>query len=83
VTGLKKERSPDESDFKTFLINTIIKNDKDKDVPIGKRTGKIEFERDRKRQIFNYWWKSLLSGIKASVLNSEKSSGKSKDARKK
>ncbi|HYI78455.1 MAG TPA: DUF748 domain-containing protein [Chryseolinea sp.] len=83
MTGLKKERSPDESDFKTFLINTIIKNDKDKDVPIGKRTGKIEFERDRKRQIFNYWWKSLLSGIKASVLNSEKSSGKSKDARKK
>jgi hypothetical protein len=83
LTGLKKERSPDESDFKTFLINTIVKNDKDKDVPLEKRTGAIEFERDRKRQIFNFWWKSLLSGIKASVLSSEKSAGKSKDSRKK
>ncbi|HEX6222793.1 MAG TPA: DUF748 domain-containing protein [Chryseolinea sp.] len=83
ITGLKKEKSPDENDFKTFLINTIVKNDKDKDVPLDKRTGVIEFERDRKRQIFNFWWKSLLSGIKTSVLNSDKASEKSKKERKK
>lgn len=82
ITGLKKEKSKDESDIKTFLINTVVKNDKDKDVPIDKRTGAIEFERDRKRQIFNFWWKSLLSGIKASVLNADKDSRKSKDSKK-
>ena len=82
ITGLKKEKSKDESDMKTFLINTIVKNDKDKNMPIDKRTGTIEFERDRKRQIFNFWWKSLLSGIKASVLNADKDSGKSKNSKK-
>jgi Domain of Unknown Function (DUF748) len=82
ITGLKKEKSKDESDIKTFLINTIVKNDKDKNMPIDKRTGAIEFERDRKRQIFNFWWKSLLSGIKASVLNADKDSGKSKNSKK-
>ena len=82
ITGLKKEKSPDESDIKTLLINTIVKNDKDKNMPIDKRTGAIEFERDRKRQIFNFWWKSLLSGIKGSVLNAEKDSRKSKGSKK-
>ena len=82
ITGLKKEKSHDESDIKTFLINTIVKNDKDKNVPTEKRTGAIEFERDRKRQIFNFWWKSLLSGIKASVLNADKDSRKSKNSKK-
>ncbi len=83
ITGLKKEKSKDESDIKTFLINTVVKNDKDKNMPIDKRTGAIEFERDRKRQIFNFWWKSLLSGIKASVLNADKDSGKSKNSKTK
>jgi hypothetical protein len=32
------------------------------------RVGKIEFDRDVKRFVFNYWWKSYLSGIKDSVL---------------
>ena len=82
ITGLKKEKSKDESDIKTFLINTIVKNDKDKNMPTDKRTGAIEFERDRKRQIFNFWWKSLLSGIKASVLNADKDSRKSKNSKK-
>lgn len=68
IKGLKKDKSAEENDLKSFLINTLIKNDKDKDTPAEKRTGNISFERDRKRQIFNYWWKSLLSGIKGSVL---------------
>jgi hypothetical protein len=70
IEGLKKEKSTVINDLKTFLINTVIKNDKDKEVPIEKRTGKVDFERDRKRQIFNYWWKSLFSGIKSSVMDS-------------
>lgn len=68
IEGLKKERSAVINDLKTLLINTVVKNNKDKSVPMEKRTGTIEFERDRKRQVFNYWWKSLFSGIKSSVL---------------
>jgi hypothetical protein len=72
IVGLKKEKKAEASDVKTFLINTVVKNDKDKDVPVENRTGTITFERDRKKQIFNFWWKSLLSGIKNSVLNAQK-----------
>jgi hypothetical protein len=32
------------------------------------RIGKVEFDRDISRFVFNYWWKSYLSGIKDSVL---------------
>jgi hypothetical protein len=32
------------------------------------RIGKIDFDRDNKRFVFNYWWKSYLSGIKDTVL---------------
>ena len=27
------------------------------------KEGKIEFERDKRKAIFNYWWKSLMSGF--------------------
>ena len=37
----------------------------DERVDESKRTGAIGFERDEYRSIFNYWVKSLLSGIKA------------------
>ncbi len=32
------------------------------------RVGKIDFDRDNRRFVFNYWWKCYLSGIKDSVL---------------
>lgn len=32
------------------------------------RTGKIEFERDPSRFVFNYWWKSYFDGVKSAVL---------------
>ncbi|WP_276372566.1 DUF748 domain-containing protein [Chryseolinea sp. H1M3-3] len=72
INGLKKEKSAVINDLKTLLINTVLKNDKDKSTPVEKRTGTISFERDKKRQIFNYWWKSLFSGIKNSVLDTGK-----------
>lgn len=31
------------------------------------RVGEIEFDRDVKRFVFNYWWKSFLSGVKDSM----------------
>lgn len=69
MQGLKKEKESLINNLKTFLINLVLKNDKNKGMPIEQRTGTILFERDRKRQIFNFWWKSLWSGIKTSVLS--------------
>jgi hypothetical protein len=52
--------------FKTFIVNTfIIRKNMDKEVPEEKRTGQINFERDQSKSVFNFWWKSLLSGVKA------------------
>ncbi len=31
------------------------------------RTGTIDFERDKERSIFNYWWRSIASGLEDSV----------------
>ena len=79
IKGLKKEKETSENELKTFLINTFLKSDKDKSVPTAKRTGEIFFERDTKRQVFNFWWKSLFSGIKGTLMNS--GGKKNKEAR--
>jgi hypothetical protein len=58
--------------LKTFVLNTfIIRKNMDKDVPEEKRTGKINFERDKAKSVFNFWWKSVLTGVK-SAYNIEK-----------
>jgi hypothetical protein len=52
--------------IKTLLLNTfILKKDMDEDTKTADKTGTVLFYRDRKRSIFNYWWKSLFSGIKS------------------
>lgn len=52
--------------IKTLLLNLfIIKKDMDDDVKDDKKTGTIHFYRDTRRSIFNYWWKSVFSGIKS------------------
>jgi hypothetical protein len=54
-------------DVLSFLVNRIIiKKDnplKNKEV----RVTNINYERNRQRFIFNYTWKSLLSGIKPAI----------------
>ncbi len=57
--------------FMTLLVNTFVLQEANKP---GRsyRKGKIEFERDPKKSIFNYWWKSLFSGIKSSTGFTEK-----------
>ncbi|AYB29841.1 DUF748 domain-containing protein [Chryseolinea soli] len=82
INGLTKEKQSHASEFKTWLINLFIKNDKDKTVSEAKRLGVIDFERDKRKAIFNLWWKSLLSGLKSSVLDGpakkEKETGRKK-----
>ncbi|SMO68294.1 hypothetical protein [Fodinibius sediminis] len=54
--------------FKTFLANNFIV--RENNTPeTGIQAGRIDFERDKTKSIFNYWWKSLLSGIKESIKN--------------
>ncbi len=52
---------------KTLLINAFIENDLDKNDPFPKRKGEIHFVRDQNKFIFNFWWKSLLSGLKSAT----------------
>ena len=56
----------DKDNFKTFILNLFVfrKNMNEK-VPAEKRTGTIMFYRDNTRSIFNFWAKSLMSGIKS------------------
>jgi hypothetical protein len=52
--------------FKTFVLNLLIPKKKTEETMKSRRTGDIAFERDPKRSIFNYWWKSLFTGVKSS-----------------
>lgn len=70
VRSLTREKDPDKNGFKTWLFNLFLKKDKDEDVKIEKRTGKIEYERERRKAIFVVWVKSLMSGLKSSVIDS-------------
>jgi len=52
---------------KSFLLQKlVIPKDKDKSLPIAKRSGKINYKHDPTRFISFYLLKSLLSGVKAS-----------------
>jgi hypothetical protein len=85
ITGLKRKKD-DTSNLKTFLINAIIKDDtKDKNLSKLKRTGTINIERDKRRYIFNIWWKSILDGLGAAILgigNPPKQDEKAKKSKK-
>ncbi len=62
----RKGMESEKDNFKTFLINAfVVRKNLDEKVATDKRTGDISWERDRTRSIFNYWWKSLFTGIKS------------------
>lgn len=61
-----KEGLMQKDNLKTFILNTfIIRKNMNEKVPEEKRTGTVMFYRDDRKSIFNYWIKSLLSGIKS------------------
>jgi hypothetical protein len=52
--------------LKSFILNAfIIRKNMDEKVPEEKRTGIISFNRDPRKSVFNYWWKSVFSGVKS------------------
>ena len=62
----KKGKELEKDNLKTFIMNTFIfRKNMDEDVPEEKRTGTVMYARDENRSIFNFWSKSLLSGIKS------------------
>lgn len=66
----RKSKKSDEElrkdNLKTFIINAfVVRKNLDESVPEEKRSGTIHFERDRSRSIFNFWWKSVFTGVKS------------------
>ncbi|WP_171032820.1 DUF748 domain-containing protein [Fodinibius saliphilus] len=51
--------------IKSFLANAFKVNTHNKGENLKKAP--IKFERDTNKSVFNYWWKSLLSGLKTSI----------------
>jgi hypothetical protein len=68
ILSLRENRKNEQSvsRIKTLLLNTLILGKKiDEDAKDDTRKGTIEFSRDTKKSVFNFWWKSVLSGIKS------------------
>lgn len=62
----KSEEELRTDNLKTFIINAfVVKKNLDERVPKDERTGTVQFERDRSRSIFNFWWKSIFTGLKS------------------
>ena len=51
----------------SFLANTFVVNRSNPHHLIFMKKGKIFFRRNRQKSLFNYWAKSLLSGVKTSI----------------
>jgi hypothetical protein len=58
-----KDGNTKDSRFASFLANSLLLRSKN---PRGKELlpDEIAFQRDQKRSVLNYWWKSIFSGIK-------------------
>lgn len=50
--------------FQSFLVNKLVLKSSNLKGERNYKTGNIGFTRDKKKSVFNYWWKSLLSGLK-------------------
>ncbi|MFW5755883.1 MAG: DUF748 domain-containing protein, partial [Tangfeifania sp.] len=53
----------------TFLAKTFIVQKQNLQENNSYKKGEISHERDPKKSVFNYWWKSLLSGLKSVAVN--------------
>jgi hypothetical protein len=68
VDKLKENSGDNKVDkFKSFALKKfIIPKDKDKSLPVSKRTGKVDYKHDRQRYFSYYLLHSLLVGVKSS-----------------
>jgi hypothetical protein len=79
-----KDSEPQKDNLKTFMMNTFVfRKNMDENVPEEKRKGTIMYIRDDSRSIFNFWVKSLVSGIKSAYDLDKAEAKKSERADKK
>jgi hypothetical protein len=64
VDGQKK---PLNQKVNSFLVNTLLIKRNNQPGQINYKEGPIAFERNKKKLDIGYWWKSLETGIKASI----------------
>lgn len=75
LTALGKDhRSTNE--VRTWLLNALVKNDRNASLASAKHQGEIHIPRDQQRFIFNIWWKSIRDGLKSVVMRTGKISKK-------
>jgi hypothetical protein len=61
-----EDGAPAKDKLKTFLMNLFVfKKKMDEKMPEENRTGTIHYARDDSRSVFNFWFKSVLSGIRS------------------
>lgn len=51
--------------IKSLLANSFVVKKENLNGTKSYKNGSISFERDKKKSVFNYWWKSVLSGIES------------------
>ncbi len=66
ISVLNKNKSSTNT-VKTILINAIVRSNKNQAKAPIKRMGVIDIERNRQKFLFNFWWISILDGIKSAL----------------
>jgi hypothetical protein len=51
--------------LKSLIANSFAIKEENLKGTKSYKSGTISFERDKKKSVFNYWWKSVFSGIKS------------------
>jgi hypothetical protein len=73
ILGLDKNKTST-NELKTILIRLFTDKDKRKSTPLSKTVGIIDIERNRKKYLFNTWWKSIQDGLQSSMVGNRKRS---------
>lgn len=66
ISVLNKNKSSTNT-VKTILINAIVRSNKNQAKAPIKRMGVIDTERNKQKFLFNFWWISILDGIKSAM----------------
>lgn len=73
----KNKKSTNE--FKTLMINSFVKTNIDQEKTAVRRSATIDIQRDRTKSIINVWAKSVLDGLKNSMIKSFAKKSKQKE----
>ncbi len=65
VRRFKRNQEQLENKLVSFFLNLFVKNNMDKSDTREKRTGTVQMVRNDQRGIFNYWCKSVFSGVRS------------------